>query len=198
MDPEQLSHGASLCLSLAGFSLSGGDEGQNLAAGPPAPRPARPAVRTKATPCVSAGPLITHLEEVVTAALERSRDLAADDEVCQKVSSLCFAVASTVGAGKLAPEEEERLWTLSTALWVRRHYSCRRRALLPPCAFVHCRHARYFHQIAFKNSHPHLRRRPACGAAPPPPAPPPPLTHCTSWALSCFSSSTASPTAPRT
>ena len=194
MDPEQLSHGASLCLSLAGFSLSGGDENQKLAAGPPAPRPARPAVRTKATPCVSAGPLITHLEEVVTAALERSRDL----EVCQKVSSLCFAVASTVGAGKLAPEEEERLWTLSTALWVRHHCSRSHRTLLPPCAFVRCRHAHGFHQIAFENFHPHLRRRPACGAAPPPPAPPPPLTRCTSWAPSCFSSSQTSPTAPRT
>ena len=81
------------------------------------------AAAMRPAPTASISPLILHLKQVVHAVIGAA---ARADHVeildCEnKLRSLTFALASTVGAARLETDDEGDLWQLTTALWVSRN-----------------------------------------------------------------------------
>lgn len=106
---------ATLALALAGFSIdeeSEGDEALVLAA-PQGAAGSRP--REVAT---GASALVDHAAALASRVLEGWRAPGYDPEpAAEQLASLCFALQSAVGRGRLGEAEERQMWDAACGLW---------------------------------------------------------------------------------
>ncbi len=104
--------------------LAEGLSGVALGASLEAARIAYAPTSTHSAPSICISPLLTHLEKVVEEVLqaahgENSREIGTLGSQANKIKSLTFALASSVGAGWLDSRDEDVLWQLSANLMVR-------------------------------------------------------------------------------